>query len=974
MYHFRNAEMPFTIGIFAPWISSVYEHELLSGITDEARLNNMRVICFGGGILNGHNQAEAQANTCYKLATPANLDALIVPARLLGKNLDDDEMESFIQRFASIPVVSIGRRIRGASQVGFDISRGMFELTSHLHNEHGYRAIALIAGGAHFRTYCEAFGEALDLCGLPRTPGLIVHAGGSYPVAGSKAIDDILDKRKQPLDAIITSMPTLLSGAVSNLAKRGRVLPGDIGGATMTWQVLDEPFTMMCEPTTESGREAVRLALRQLDRRGELEEVRLSCKMLVRQSCGCIARVAPHLPELQICLQQSDRNSSSVRDELVEQLAHLMLSFGPNQAPLCSLLEAIADQFLTRDTNELTQECSEFIKLYLKRFMDLRNAPFALANCISRAYIFCREKCPDYMPRGADRIWLRMQSLILEETYRCELRQDYLIPRTFWEPLSFLNTQFAVLSNRQDMVRNLPWLLNSCDTGFCAIAVYLDGEAPTQHSQLIYAFDGLQRENPVTFAPEEFETCRLFPLSDTTPAALLVLPLFTQDQIGYIIFDLSPAKLEIYKQVQQLVATVLTTSTLIEKVKRQVDTLDAANLSLKQEICRRKQLQEELVQSQKMEAIGRLSGGIAHDFNNMLTILMGNSILLGKYLEQAEAPDEVKRKLGAIKDVAQKAAGLTRQLLAFSKKQVFSVKVLDLNEVVAGMAQLIEHSIGPKNKLMVDINDQPIMIKGDKTQIEQVLLNLAVNARDAMNAGGILHVNTCVGLGQDIEHLKRTRMRKSTVARLTVRDSGCGMDVETMEKIFEPFFTTKPGGKGTGMGLATVYGIVQQSGGHIQVYSEPGTGTTFDIYLPSANQSQPAKDPSVDETQSIRMAVKSSAKTVLVADDEPSIRILVAQLLRDEGFTVLEAGDGDEAVRLANEHKGTIDLLISDVIMPHIDGPEVAAQVLGKYPGMKVFYMSGYSRDLRQIGENEVFIRKPFRVDDFYDTLQTICC
>jgi PAS domain S-box-containing protein len=352
------------------------------------------------------------------------------------------------------------------------------------------------------------------------------------------------------------------------------------------------------------------------------------------------------------------------------------------------------------------------------------------------------------------------------------------------------------------------------------------------------------------------------------------------------------------------------------------------------DISDQKQLERELFLSQKMEAIGRLAAGVAHDFNNLLTVITCYSSLL---LNELDEQDPSYAEISEINKAGQRAASLTRQLLAFSRKQVLQPQVLDLNSVVDDMDRMLRRVIGEDIELIV-IRDQKMgSVKADPGQIEQVIMNLAVNARDAMRTGGklILEISN-VDLQETLTR-RHIDIPPGSYVALAVTDTGTGMDPETQVRIFEPFFTTKDQGQGTGLGLSTVYGIVQQSGGWIMVYSEIGHGTTFKIYLPRVEESptRPSLDPVIGYPR--------GWETILVVEDEDSVRALVCSILQKQGYTVLQASDAIEAAHISAQRNDTIDLMITDVIMPSISGSELAAQLKLLRPSMHVLFMSGYS-------------------------------
>jgi len=367
-----------------------------------------------------------------------------------------------------------------------------------------------------------------------------------------------------------------------------------------------------------------------------------------------------------------------------------------------------------------------------------------------------------------------------------------------------------------------------------------------------------------------------------------------------------------------------------------------------------RQKEEELRQAQKMEAVGKLAGGVAHDFNNLLTAIGGYSEMI---LMSLGPNDSLRNDVEEIIRASRRAADLTRQLLAFSRKQVLQPQVLDLNAVVLGMDKMLRRLIGADIELVTILDPGLASVKADRSQIEQVILNLAVNARDAMARGGKLTLKTAntdqgtSGVPSGLPH----------PVLLAFSDTGCGMDAETKIHIFEPFFTTKEQGKGTGLGLSTVYGIIEQSGGRISVESEVSRGTTFRIYLPRVDMKEPAV------TEQSETTLPLGTETVLLVEDESVVRSLIHQVLKRSGYTVLEAQHGAEALRIVLQHPAPIHLLLTDLVMPLMGGRDLVKRLLGMRKDIRVLYMSGYTDDsaIRQ-GELEPgthFIQKPFTPD-----------
>jgi PAS domain S-box-containing protein len=370
----------------------------------------------------------------------------------------------------------------------------------------------------------------------------------------------------------------------------------------------------------------------------------------------------------------------------------------------------------------------------------------------------------------------------------------------------------------------------------------------------------------------------------------------------------------------------------------------------------RQKLEEQLRHSQKMEAIGQLAGGVAHDFNNLLTAINGYSSLA---LQRTNPDSRTKTYLEEIRKAGDRAANLTRQLLAFGRKQMLKPVALNLNEVVFDMNKMLRRLIGEDIKFDAKLDPQLKKIKADPGQIEQVLVNLVINSRDAMPQGGALTIETA-NFEVDQQYTgKLLALPPGGYVMLAVSDTGCGMDIETKARIFEPFFTTKDKGRGTGLGLSTVYGIVTQSGGNIWVYSEPDRGTTVKVYLPHFDGDEEAA-----ERLSVETAAPRGSETILLVEDEDVVRGLARQILQQAGYKVLDAGSGDEALRLCREHSDPIHLLLTDVVMPETSGKEIAQSLTSLRPATRVLFMSGYTDDAIVhhgiLDSNVEFIQKPF--------------
>jgi PAS domain S-box-containing protein len=384
----------------------------------------------------------------------------------------------------------------------------------------------------------------------------------------------------------------------------------------------------------------------------------------------------------------------------------------------------------------------------------------------------------------------------------------------------------------------------------------------------------------------------------------------------------------------------------------------------------RRGLEEQVRQSQKMEAVGRLAGGIAHDFNNLLMVIRGYAEIV---LQEHNMSPAVRKSVDTIVRTTESAASLTRQLLSFSRTHVFSPQVLDLNSLVSRMSEMLLGVLRDEMEFVVALDPDSCCVSADPGQVEQVIMNLVVNARDAMPHGGKLTLATTL-IARDAARPNRpSTLPRGEYVMLSVTDTGVGMDAATQSRMFEPFFTTKSKDEGTGLGLSVVYNIVRASGGNVRVSSEPGRGSTFQVFFPRVRtpaRSQPAQ-PSVK-------ASRAGMETILVAEDQPDLRWMICQFLQELGYSVLEAKDGGDAVALAEQYKGTIDVLLTDIVMPHLRGSEVARQLSASRPNLKVIFMSGYTEGEfgavsgENRGPRSTLLQKPFELDSLAVTIREV--
>ncbi|MBN2071620.1 MAG: response regulator [Candidatus Krumholzibacteriota bacterium] len=414
---------------------------------------------------------------------------------------------------------------------------------------------------------------------------------------------------------------------------------------------------------------------------------------------------------------------------------------------------------------------------------------------------------------------------------------------------------------------------------------------------------------------------------------------------------------------------------LIRKLEEKMLEVEESNRSLEQELIERKRLEkerlnykEQMIQAQKMESVGRLAGGIAHDFNNILGVILGYSELA---LLQLDPGDQLYADIREIQEAAHRSADLTRQLLAFARRQPVRRKVIDMNETMTGMLKMLQRLIGEDTGLVWIPGEGLWQVKMDPGQIDQILANLCINARDAIDGAGEVVISTSNVVIDADSGDSSPDLQPGEYVRLMVQDSGSGMDDETLSHLFEPFFTTKEIGKGTGLGLSTVYGIVKQNNGDITVASKPGAGTKFEIYFPRFISLKGEEINDISRTSSLH-----GEETVLLVEDEPRLLKLTRKMLESLGYEVLTAFTPEEALQVIDARVSTVDLLITDLVMPEMNGVELAKLVEKRHPGVSVLFMSGHSADMAGadgiLEEDREFIQKPFSVNNLAVKLRDI--
>ena len=783
------------------------------------------------------------------------------------------------------------------------------------------------------------------------------------------------------------------------------------------------PLTTVRSPFYETGWQSVELILTRLRGEPVPEIVTMPTELIVRRSCGCFSGAVRQTGSEPIIIKFSERPVGETFTEAIiaqqEQImAHLKQLLTTHTADDLEpdwaerLITAFISQVRNESANAFLSTLDEMVRATLKTRDGLDSWWRVLFGLRRQTWPYLMT---DEAKSRAEALWQQVHWLMSEVAERFYTYHQSLAEKrdqTLREIGQKLITTLDIDQLAQIMDQELPTL----GIKSCYLALYKteqrddiepgpergEIEYPTKWSRSILVYENGQRI-ALTTGKANFPSRQLAPgdgLPRKQPYSLVVESLYFKDQqLGFAVFEMGPREGWVYEMLRGQLSSALEGALLVEQMqdknrllhqeisqRQQVEAalqkahnelehrvtertaeLAQANKVLKEQIVERQRAEEmgskleaQLRQAQKMEAIGQLAGGIAHDFNNLLVVIIGYSNLLLSHLETGEP---ARKDVEQIREAGERAATLTRQLLTFSRRQILQPRVLNLNSVITNVETMLRRLIGEDIELITLLDSTLTPVIADPGQIEQIIVNLGVNARDAMPQGGKLTIETAnVYLNEDFAR-QNFGVEAGSYVMLRVSDTGIGMDLFTRAHLFEPFFTTKPQGKGTGLGLATVFGIVQQSDGHIIVSSEPGQGTTFKIYLPQSKQG-------VGEVKPEKVFSKPrfhGSETILLVEDDPGVRVATRRFLEEHGYTVLEAHHGFEALHLCHQHAGPIHLLITDVVMPGMSGRELVERMVTIRPHIAVLYISGYTDStMLHHGVSETTItllQKPFTAD-----------
>jgi signal transduction histidine kinase/DNA-binding LacI/PurR family transcriptional regulator len=997
------------------------------GVSDAARAAGCDLICFAGTELGHPDSLIRKSNAIYDLASRERIDALVIWTARIGLLLSDAEMERFVRRYEPVPIVCVERAVAGCSTVLMDDRGGMAQAVSHLIEVHGQHRIGFVRGpenhGGAQQRY-RGYLDALVAHGLATDPDLVSVPGDWNwdPDIAAEAVGKMLDRLAVPPGAIAAANDDLALGILSGLEAAGIRSPADVavvgfdnranirthdlgyedaGGGELASAVSRRvninagtvELTTVNAPFAQMGRRALQIALALAREEPAPTVETVPTELVVRRSCGCF--LAAHADPAPPSRERIVVGEPTGRPDAVAAQLRAVLGAGASSLP---------DDWATRLVATFLDDAAGSTVAGFLPLLDEYVRATARAGCEpTRWWPALVGLRPLANARLADisvveDLWQRMQLLIAETTERFgEYR--HMLDEKRNQTVREAGYRLIAARDLEELCAALVAELPRFGIPGCHVAVYAsvdgfgdDPDAADDRStaRVVLAYENGARREGTDSTP--FPSTRLTPHDPDRPAPsnIVALPLVVvEGQLGFVLFELGPRLGWLYQAMQEQVSSALRGVLFVQRERRafaavedgrrrlegahaelehrvaeRTAELATANRILTEQMTERERaeqrqasLEAQLRHAQKMEAIGRLAGGVAHDFNNLLTVINGNCDSLLRVL----GPGDPRRpEIEEVRYAGRRAANLTNQLLAFTRQQVLHPRRLDLNQAVSNVQAILQRLIGEDIELSGRLAEDVVPVWADDGLVEQVIFNLAANARDAMPDGGVLTIETA-NAHLDIDHAGRlVDVPPGDYVKLRVRDTGIGMDEAIQANVFEPFFTTKPVGKGTGLGLATVFGIVQGSGGQINLTSAPGEGTTVDIYLPAA----PAESETEPETPS-HQSPRGGSETILLVEDDDQVRAVTRRFLMGQGYLVLEAEDGYQALLVARGHKGPIDLVVTDVVMPRMGGLQFVVQLQEVRPGNRVLYMSGYTDGYptqeQLVGAS--LLKKPFSED-----------
>ncbi|SES04809.1 DNA-binding transcriptional regulator, LacI/PurR family [Lentzea xinjiangensis] len=916
------------------------------GVSDGAQHLGCDLVCFVGSELDHPDPHKRRANTVYDLISPNRIDALVVWTTRVGQLIGPEGMREYVKRYAPMPIVSVETPLAQWPTILMDNRNGMEQAVDHLIEVHGKRRIAFVGGpqthaGAQERFH--GYVDSLRRHGIPVDPALVT-VPGSIIWEPADAVREMITSLGEPPDAIAAADDDYAIGVVSALEELGLRTPEDVAvvGYGDHANVRTQDLTTVRAPFREMGFRAAELALALVGGRPAVHRQTMPTELVVRRSCGCLPTgLGGHAPAHGRLRTTESATAATVAD-------HLRSSLGPLSARLPDgWAEKLIVELMAAGRGEV--EGAEFLELlaeYIRASARAGGEPERWWPPLFDLHQFVTARISD--ATIINNLWLRVQ-LLVGDAFATDARFKYLSHERHDQTVREAGQRLIASRDVDELKNALTEELPRLSIPGCHVIAY--DTAGTARVLVRYENDELKTPPDTPFPTTSLTP---YPFWRAEPFSALVAPLHTdEDHLGYVIFEEGPASGWIYEAVQQQLSSALRGIRLTQELKD-------ARARLEERVG---ETEAQLRHAQKMEAIGRLTGGIAHDFNNILTVVNGNS----EMLLRRTLPDDPRR--AAIEDIrhaGERAANLTRQLLAFTRQQVLHPESLDLRENLAKVRSMLRTLVGDRIELEMHLPRDVARVWADAGQVEQIVFNLAVNSRDAMPDGGKLLIsiaNATLGAG---DTGRIVGVRPGAYVVLRVQDTGTGMPADVQAQVFEPYFTTKPVGKGTGLGLSTVFGIVQQSGGQIEVRSALGVGTTVDVYLPVPHE----RDGTPEAPCARRITSHRGVGTVLLVEDDAQVRIMTRRSLETAGYAVIEAGDGQEALQLATAHRSTIDLVLTDVVMPKMGGPELVRLLRSTGAAPAVIYMSGYTTD--EVLDDEVLITKPYAESDLLERVRDV--
>ncbi len=992
------------IGLVSDSCIESYNAKLWDGVIEGARECDVNLFCFMGGALRSPFSFFSKSNVIYDLISRETLDGLIVNSGSLGNFISREEYRAFLEKFAGIPCINIGGDIPGMTNIVVDNEKGMREIITHLIEVHGHRKIAFIRGPEGIKDAdirFKAYRDTLSEHGI-RYDERIVFPGDFMSLSGKKAVHTIMENPGLEIDAIVAANDVMAIEAISQLEKKGKDVPQDIAVVGFddreASRYLSKPLTTVEQPISEIGRTAVLTLVAKL--RGEAipGETILPTKAIIRNSCGCTIATARQMA-IEGGISRKKDVFEEIRDcgfvkslvGLVKPVYATILMPDTLAVWMDGLIGSLVRSAREKSQKPFLKELERVVIASLEKHIDIQSFNEVIYAILGKVAA-CLEAPAEI--EIVNNLWKDALILIRDIQMR-NVGHSMITENNMTLRLHWINKRLISVFSPDALRELIIEEFHHLGIKSTYISLYRDSLGSRDEAVFIAGFEYCpfevtdstptieEEEIPlaVNFVPGKVpETEHVFPSTMLIPAfmkpteerkSFIVLPLFFQDeQLGFVIFEIGPKNGNIYETLAiQLSSAFMSirlfnqveqyTLQLEKKVDERTAHLYSLNEQLKEEMKEKQRIESQLLQAQKMEAIGRLAGGIAHDFNNIIATILGYSEYM---LEDPTVNGEQKESIQEIMSASLRAKTLIKQLLAFSHKQVLTLEEIDLNQLIRNMEKMLNPLIGENVTIRTTLGRDVKPVLADPGQVEQVIMNLVVNSRDALPRGGKIIIKTANAfVTQEDTHLS-DRIKPGPYTQLLVSDNGTGMDRETLEKIFEPFFTTKERGKGTGLGLSTVFGIVKQSGGCVDVESEPGKGTSFCIYLPQIPK--PAKKAKTEPRPHTSEKLSGDETILLVEDDEEFGRV-AAKMIARYGYTVFSAKNGQEALGLLTDggHED-INIVITDVIMPGMSGRELAEEIAKIIPHMKVLYISGYTGTEisieKIIGKSVMFLQKPF--------------